>query len=193
MDIFGDDFGESPAPAPQALVSSGESGLPVSNLDDFGGLVATDAPVLASPGEGGSLFDAPGDARSGGDLFSSNNVDQASESDSLATENNGLFGGTEAKEDALTNSLVDSFADPAQDFIEKEKKDLADIGLEMGMGENINEQVKIYNLPPQQTQIFYIFRPQSLALSLRIFQTRGPNLSQSWGLRSRNQMRVTMG
>ena len=142
MDIFGDDFGESPAAAPQALVSSGESGLPVSNLDDFGGLVATDAPVLASPGEGGSLFDAPGDASSGGDLFSSNNVDQASESDSLATENNGLFGGTEAKEDALTNSLVDSFADPAQDFIEKEKKDLADIGLEMGMGENINEQVK---------------------------------------------------
>ena len=157
MDIFGDDFGESPAPAPQALVSSGESGLPAPNLDDFGGLVATDAPVLASPGEGGSLFDASGDASSGGDLFSSNNVDQASESDSLATENKGLFGGgTEAKEDALTNSLVDSFADPAQDFIEKEKKEMADIGLEMGMGENINEQVKIIKALPTNSNILHI-------------------------------------
>ena len=144
MDIFGDAFGESPAP--QNLVSSGESGLPVSNLDDIGGLVSTEAPVLASPGEGGSLFDAPGDASSGGDLFSSNTTDQASGSESLATENKALFGGTEAKEDALTNSLTDSFADPAQDFIEKEKQDLADIGLEMGMG-SINEQVRIIISP----------------------------------------------
>ena len=144
MDIFGDDFGESPAP--QALVSSGDSGLPAaSNLDDFGGLVATDAPVLASPGEGGSLFDATGDQSTGGDMFPSSNNVQISGSDSLAAENGGLFAvGTDSKEDALTNSLEDSVADPAQDFIEKEKKDLADIGLEMGIGESITvQQVKL--------------------------------------------------
>ena len=144
MDIFGDDFGESPAP--QALVSSGDSGLPAaSNLDDFGGLVATDAPVLASPGEGGSLFDATGDQSTGGDLFPSSNNVQISGSDSLAAENGGLFAfETDSKEDALTNSLEDSVADPAQDFIEKEKKDLADIGLEMGIGESITvQQVKL--------------------------------------------------
>ena len=143
MDIFGDDFGESPAPL--ALLSSRDSGLPAaSNLDDFGGLVATDAPVLASPGEGGSLFDATGDQSTGGDLFPSSNV-QISGSDSLAAENGGLFAvGTDSKEDALTNSLEDSVADPAQDFIEKEKKDLADIGLEMGIGESITvQQVKL--------------------------------------------------
>lgn len=137
MDIFGDAFGESPAP--QALVSSpGDSGLPsASNLDDFGGLVATDAPTLASSGEGGSLFDASGDPSTGGDLFSSSNNEPITGSESLAaTETEGLFSvGTDSKEDALTNSLEDSVADPAQDFIEKEKKDLADIGLEMGMGE----------------------------------------------------------
>ena len=140
MDIFGDDFGESPA-----LVSSGDSGLPAaSNLDDFGGLVATDAPVLANPGEGGSLFDATGDQNTGGDLFPSSNNVQISGSDSMAAENGGLFGvGTDSKEDPLTNSLEDSVADPAQDFIEKEKKDLADIGLEMGMGESITVQVKL--------------------------------------------------
>ena len=143
MDIFGDDFGESPAP--QALVPSGDSGLPAaSNLDDFGGLVATDAPVLASAGEGGSLFDATGDQNTGGDLFPSSNNVQISGTDSLAAENGELFGvGTDSKEDPLTNSLEDCVADPAQDFIEKEKKDLADIGLEMGMGESITVQVKL--------------------------------------------------
>ena len=86
-------------------------------------------------------------------MFPSSNNVQISGSDSLAAENGGLFGvGTDSKENPLTNSLEDCVADPAQDFIEKEKKDLADIGLEMGMGESITVQVNhlrskvIYNI-----------------------------------------------
>ena len=169
MDIFGDAFGESPAPAPALVSSPGGAGLPAaSNLDDFGGLVATDAPVLASSADGRSLFDASVDQSNGGDLFSSSNNEPVSGSESLtATENEGLFSvGTDSKEDALTNSLEDSSADPAQDFIEKEKKDLADIGLEMGMGE---VQVKKYK--HHQTFYFYISRPHSQGASQRIFRT----------------------
>ena len=162
MDIFGDAFGESSAPAPALVSSSGEAGLPAaSNLDDFGGLVATAAPVLASSQDSGSLFDPSVDQSTGGDLFSSSNNEPVSKSESLtATENEGLFSvGTDSKEDTLTNSLEDSSADPAQDFIEKEKKDLADIGLEMELGEVQVKKYKLYlafnNVKPKEKSFVF--------------------------------------
>ena len=110
MDIFGDDFGGTPAP--QSLVSSGDSVLSSTNLDDFGGLGSPalsqnqNAPILSSPGESNTLFDSSEDSI-GGELFSSD-MNQGPGSGSLLSGSESLIGGTVDKEDVITNSLENS-------------------------------------------------------------------------------------